>query len=165
VNSFYKYLTLEDKHHIEVVGFIKDKLHEIVCFHPINEGKRSAFEKYKFSIMGALAGIPDFVFLHPKYENGELKYHGLAIELKAPEHNKVVLKGVNEGKIVKTKGSLSKGQKEILEKLNTIGYKAVCCFGADEAIKEIKDYFKEYLDNKEKNKRDKFRIELKNGTI
>jgi hypothetical protein len=157
-NPFYKYLTLEDKHHIEVVGFIKDKLHDIVAFHPVNEGKRTGFEKYKFSIMGGLAGIPDFLFLHPKYENGELKHHGLAIELKAPEHNKVVLKGKNEGKIVKTKGIVSIGQKELLEKLNKTGYKAICCYGADETIKEIKEYFKEYLENQEKTKREKFKL-------
>jgi hypothetical protein len=87
-----------------------------------------------------------------------LKYHGLAIELKAPEHNKVVLKGKNEGKIVKIKGSVSKEQKELIDKLNNIGYKAICCYGAEESIKEIKEYFKEYLENKEKTKRDKFKI-------
>lgn len=158
MNPFYKYLSEEDKHHIEVVGYIKDKLYEIVAFHPVNEGKRTNFERYKFSVMGGLAGIPDFLFLYPKYENEVLKYHGLAIELKAPEHNKVVLKGKNEGKIVKIKGSVSKEQKELIDKLNNIGYKSICCFGAEETIKEIKEYFKEYLENKEKTKRDKFKI-------
>jgi hypothetical protein len=141
MNPFYKFLSVEDKHHVEVVSYVKDNLKDVICFHPVNEGRRSKFEQYKFSIMGALAGIPDFVFLHPKYENDVLKYHGLVIELKAPEHNRIVLKGKNEGRIVKSKGTLSKEQKELIEKLNNIGFKSICCFGADDTIKEIKAYF------------------------
>ena len=151
MNGWYKYLTVEDKEHIEVVNWIKTNLPAIVCFHVPNEGKKSPFERYKSSMMGILKGCPDFIILHPKHSetkddgNGNkykiLEYNGLMIELKAPEHNRVVLKGKNEGKIVKTKGKLSPEQAEVLKKLNALKYRAVCCYGSKEAIQEIENYF------------------------
>lgn len=152
MNNFYKFLSVEDTEHIRVVNYLKQNLPSVIAFHVPNEGKKSPFERFKASIMGILKGCPDFLILHPKY--GETKtdpggtpyrdliYVGLLIELKAPEHNRVVKKGKNEGKIVKYKGKLSPEQEEIIDRLNKLRYRAVCCFGADEAINEIKDYFK-----------------------
>jgi hypothetical protein len=152
-NPFDKYITYEDREHIRVVNYIKDKLPDVVAFHIPNESKKSAFERYKHSLMGALKGCPDFAFMFPKYksiESKELLYHGLFIELKSPEHNRVVLKGKDAGKIVKTKGKLSPEQKIVLDRLNNIGYQAVCCFGSEEAITIINDYFKDYFELKKK---------------
>jgi hypothetical protein len=152
-NPFDKFITFEDREHIRVVNYIKDKLPDVVAFHIPNESKKSAFERYKHSLMGALKGCPDFAFMFPKYksiDSKEILYNGLFIELKAPEHNRVVLKGDNAGKIVKTKGKLSPEQKVVLDRLNSIGYQAVCCFGSDEAIKVINDYFADYLELKNK---------------
>ena len=157
-NPFDKFITFEDREHIRVVNYIKDKLPDVVAFHIPNESKKSAFERYKHSLMGALKGCPDFAFMFPKYksiDSKEILYNGLFIELKAPEHNRVVLKGDNAGKIVKTKGKLSPEQKVVLDKLNSIGYQAVCCFGSDEAIKVINDYFADYLELKNKLKSQK----------
>jgi hypothetical protein len=101
--------------------------------------------------MGQRAGWPDITILHPKYsetktdpggkEYRDLLHLGLLIELKAPEHMRVVRKGKDAGKEVKAKGKLSPEQAELLEKLNKAKYRAVCCFGAEEAIKEIDEYF------------------------
>ena len=101
--------------------------------------------------MGLLKGCPDFIILHPKHSetkddgNGNkykvLQYNGLMIELKAPEHNRVVLKGKDAGKIVKAKGKLSPEQTEVIDRLNKLKYKAICSFGAQNAIIEIKNYF------------------------
>lgn len=150
-NPFEKWLSYEDKEHIKVVNWIKGNLPNVISFHVPNEGKKSPFERYKASIMGILKGCPDFIILHPKHSeikkdsNGieykELLYNGLMIELKAPEHNRIITKGKNEGKITKSKGKLSKEQENLLKRLNKIKYKAECCFGAEEAIKEIKNYF------------------------
>jgi len=160
-NPFDKYLSVEDVEHIRVVNYIKDKLEGVMAFHVPNEGNKTPFERYKHSIMGALKGCPDFVFLHPKYSwiNNEsvLVYHGLTIELKAQEHKRIVLKGVKAGKIVKTKGKLSKEQADVLERLNKNGYKALCCFGSDEAIAVINDYFKEYLEEQRLLNKNKFK--------
>jgi len=151
-NKFDKYLTYEDREHIRVVNYIKDKLHDIICFHVPNEGKKSPFERYKHSIMGSLKGCPDFAFMFPKFigNSKEIMYHGLFIELKTPEHTRVVLKGENAGKLVKSKGKLSPSQENVIQLLNLTGYRAVCCFGADEAIKEIDCYFKDYFELKKK---------------
>jgi hypothetical protein len=151
MNPFEKWLTYEDKEHVKVVNWLKQNLPNVISFHVPNEGRKSPFERYKASIMGLLKGCPDFIILHPKHSEPkkdnsgnlykELIYNGLMIELKAPEHERVVKKGKNEGKFVKSKGKLSEEQKIVLEKLNKLKYKAICCFGADESIKEIKEYF------------------------
>ena len=149
--SFESYLTYEDKEHIKVVNFMKAKYPDVICFHVPNEGKKSAFERYKHSLMGALKGCPDFVILHPKYSEikkegerpyKELLYHGMLIELKAPEHNRIVQKGKDAGKTVKTKGKLSPEQAILLERLNKVKYKGVCCFGYDSAKSVIEEYLK-----------------------
>jgi len=151
-NPFEKYLTYEDREHIQIVNFCRDRLHEnVVWFHASNEGKKTAFERYKYSIMGNLTGVPDFVFLYPKYTvlqkdpNGndfrELVYQGLVIELKVPPHNRIVMKGKNAGKVVKAKGTVSDKQKEVIDKLVKLGYRAVVAWGAEEAINIIKEYF------------------------
>lgn len=161
VNPFYKFLSAEDLEHIRVVNYIRDKLPEIVAFHVPMEGKKSAYERYRHSIMGNLKGIMDFVFLHPKYKSNsstEVLYHGLVIELKAPEHNRVVKKGKDAGKIVKSIGKLSTEQAELIEKLNKMGFLAECCFGADEAIKIIDEYFKDFYELQKIAKKNKFKL-------
>lgn len=151
MNPFEKWLTYEDKEHVKVVNWLKQNLPNVIAFHVPNEGKKSAFERYKASIMGILKGCPDFIILYPKHSEPkkdelgnvykELQYNGLMIELKAQEHERVVKKGKNIGKIAVSKGKLSKEQEDLLKRLNKIKYKAECCFGAEEAIKEIKNYF------------------------
>lgn len=146
--DFSKYLTVEDLEHIKVVNYIKDKLPEIIAFHIPNEGKKSYFERYKFAKMGIMKGVPDFIFLYPKYKSNlskEILYHGLFIELKAPEHKKIVLKGKDAGKVVKRKGKLSEEQSMVLKKLNDLGYRAVCCYGFEEAVLEINNYFNDFF--------------------
>ena len=148
-NPFDKFLTYEDNEHIRVVNYIKDKLPDVLAFHVPSEGNKTPYERYKHSLFGNLKGLPDFIFLHPKYMSNcskQIRYHGLAIELKAPEHNRVVLKGKDAGKVVKSKGKLSDEQKNIIERLNEMSYKAVCCFGAEEAIAVIDEYFKDYYE-------------------
>jgi len=162
-NPYQRFLTFEDNEHIRVVNHIKDKLPDVLAFHVPSEGNKSPFERYKHSLMGNLKGLPDFLFLHPihfntHFTNTPFTYHGLAIELKAQEHSHIVMKGKNAGKVVKTKGVLSEEQRAILIQMNALGYKAVCCWGADEAIKVINEYFKDYLELQKalKNKKTKF---------
>ena len=89
-----------------------------MIFHCPNESKRSARYGAELKRMGMAKGFPDLGLLVPNK-----KYAGLFIELKAD----------------KTK-SMTKEQKEWLEKLNSYGYKAVRCNGAEEAIQIIKRY-------------------------
>lgn len=149
LNPYFKYLGHEDKLHAELVEFINKEYPDVIYTHIPAEGKKSNFERYKHSIMGTKKGICDFIFLKPKYkykiigDNKQkiLEYCGLAIELKVPLHNRVVLKGKQAGKIVKSVGKLSPEQKEVIEQLNKEKYLAVYCFGLEEAKKVIVNYF------------------------
>lgn len=91
-----------------------------LMYHVPNGGKRSITEAKRFKAQGVKAGVPDIALPYP---NG--KYHGLYIELKA------------------IGGKLSENQKQWLALLSTVGYKAVCCYGAEEAIGAIKTYLNE----------------------
>jgi hypothetical protein len=151
LSNFFRYLSAEDKIHAELVEFINKEYPDVVYTHVPAEGKKSFFERYKYSIMGTKKGILDFIFLKPKYKykiinekkQKILLYCGLALELKVPLHNRVVMKGKDAGKIVKSIGKLSVEQKEVIEQLNKEKYLAVCCFGFEEAKKVIIEYFKE----------------------
>lgn len=72
---------------------------------------------------GMRAGFPDIFLPYPTQ-----LYAGLFIELKRP-----IIKG-------QSKPVVSKEQKEWIEYLNSVGYKAVVCYGANEAIQTICDY-------------------------
>jgi len=89
-----------------------------LIFHIVNEGKRSVRTGAELKRMGMKKGVPDICLPVPKGT-----YHGLWIELKAD----------------KTKRA-TKEQKEWLIKLTEQGYKAVVCYGADDAVTVIKEY-------------------------
>ncbi len=149
MNPFDKYLTKEDIEHVQVVNFIKDKLPGVVYTHVPTTSRKSPFERYKYSIMGSLRGCPDFIILYPKIKtvslNGknykDVEYFGLCIELKTPEYDRLVTKGKKAGKTVKTVGKASPEQLEVISRLQRLRYKACLCFGAEEAIAVLKDYF------------------------
>lgn len=89
-------------------------------------------ERFKSKLAGARAkragmkaGIPDIFIPYPTKEHS-----GLWIELK-----RRIVKG-------ESKPIVSEAQKECLEYLNSVGYKAVVCYGADEAIEVIKSYLR-----------------------
>lgn len=86
-------------------------------FHIPNGGSRNIIEATKLKKMGVKAGVPDLQLIVP---NGEV--HGLWIELKAQ------------------KGKLQPSQKIMIQRLEAQGYICKVCFGADEAINEIKKY-------------------------
>lgn len=89
-----------------------------LIFHIVNEGKRSVRTGAELKRMGMKKGVPDICLPVPKGT-----YHGLWIELKAD----------------KTKRA-TKEQREWLIKLSEQGYKAVVCYGADDAVSVIKEY-------------------------
>jgi hypothetical protein len=85
-----------------------------------NGARMSGREMAKLKRQGLKRGVPDIlIFDH------NLKYFGLAIELKTED------------------GNLKPEQKEFLFNLTTRGWKAIVCYGYDEAIKEIKEYYKD----------------------
>lgn len=112
----------EDQEQITVMSWahrvkFKDGRLSDYLFHIPNGGSRNIIEATKLKKMGVKAGVPDLQLIVP---NGLV--HGLWIELKAK------------------KGTLQPSQKIMIQRLEAQGYMCKVCFGADEAINEIKKY-------------------------
>lgn len=112
----------EDQEQITVMSWVhrvkfKDGRLSDYLFHIPNGGSRNIIEATKLKKMGVKAGVPDLQLIVP---NGEV--HGLWIELKAQ------------------KGKLQPSQQIMIQRLEAQGYLCKVCFGADEAINEIKKY-------------------------
>lgn len=83
-----------------------------------NGGKRAIKTAVALKKQGVKRGVPDMCL--PVARGG---YHGLYVELKRQ-------KG----------GTVSDEQREWIAALNTQGYKAIVCHGAEEAIEQIRGY-------------------------
>lgn len=94
-----------------------------LIFHIPNGGSRNTLEAANLKRQGVKAGVPDLC-LPVARQN----YHGLYIEMKWG------------------KNKTTENQKWWLQALQGQGYKTAVCYGADEAIKVIRDY----LGSKEK---------------
>ncbi len=94
-------------------------LMRIKIIHIPNEGKRTLYSGRELARMGLRRGVPDLFI--PAARKG---FHGLFIELKR-------IKG----------GRVTEYQQKWIDTLNNRGYLAIVCYGADEAIAEIKRYF------------------------
>lgn len=87
-------------------------------YHIPNGGKRNAAEAAHLKRLGVKAGVPDLFLPVPLHG-----YHGLYIEMKAD------------------KGRVSEKQSEWLGWLTNQGYCTAVCYGADQAICVIKNYY------------------------
>lgn len=97
------------------------KYPELRLMHHIpNGGKRSKTEAARFKAQGVKPGVPDICLPVPK--GG---YHGLYIELKRADPEK---------------SRLSEYQRGWLVDLAIMGYKTLCCYGWQDAAREITDY-------------------------
>ena len=76
-NPFEKYLGKEDKFQRAVIKYLDYQHKEVIYTHPNNEGRRTAYERFKLKVLGVKAGVPDLLIFNPND-----KYNGLAIELK-----------------------------------------------------------------------------------
>lgn len=110
---------------IQTMLFQWAKLHEYLypelrlLYHCPNGGSRDAVECYHLKQQGVRAGVPDLIL---PVARGQ--YYGLYLEVKA------------EG------GRLQDSQKQWLDELNRQGYKAIVCYGFDEAKTAIEEYLK-----------------------
>lgn len=111
---------LSERQEQEVVIEWIEKQHPWLRKHTIyimNEKKCSVYAGKKLNKQGRLPGASDLFFAWPTS-----LYFGLFIEMKS------------------LTGKLSKVQSEFLCRMNQIGYYAVACYGADQAIEVIKKY-------------------------
>jgi hypothetical protein len=90
--------------------------------HIPNGERREAHVGSQLKAMGVKAGVSDFFLALP---NGE--YAGLWLELKR-------IKGY----------TLQKNQEEWLELMRGAGYQAVFAYGAEDAIKKVEEYMRQY---------------------
>nr|DAW35855.1 MAG TPA: Nuclease [Caudoviricetes sp.] len=94
----------------------------LLWYHTPNERRASVTELVNLTAQGMKKGVPDNFIAEPRG-----KYHGLYIELK------------------RSKKSLSRKspeQRVWIESLNEKGYKAVFCYGAEEAKRVVLEYIK-----------------------
>ena len=99
---------------------IKDRRIGDYLVHIPNEGLRGPLAQKEFKDLGGQAGYPDLSFDLPNKN-----YHGLKIEMKPKKAYKSTVSKLQQGWIVR---------------LNSVGYRAVVCYGFEEAQKEILDY-------------------------
>ncbi|MFJ5376928.1 VRR-NUC domain-containing protein [Pectobacterium sp. CHL-2024] len=99
------------------------KIGDYLLYIP-NEGKRGPKAARDAKRLGVRAGVPDLFLALP---HG--RYSGLWIEMKA--------KG----------GKLSAQQEVWLKRLEDAGYRAVCCFGFNQASSAISEYIKRGNEN------------------
>jgi hypothetical protein len=109
----------EHHHQLKVMSFAS-KYPQINAslFAIPNGGKRNLVTAMKLKAEGVKSGVPDLFLALPNEIHA-----GLFIELKTPK-----------------KGTVSKEQKEWITRLNKNGYRAVVCWGHEEAIEELKKY-------------------------
>lgn len=89
-----------------------------------NGGSRNRLEAVSLKRQGVKAGVPDICLPLPSG-----RYHGLYIEMKYG------------------KNTPSDKQKEYIDYLNKVGYKAVVCYGFDAARRVIQGYLNGVIDN------------------
>jgi len=119
-NPFRKYLTKEDLLQEACMMYLALQFPKWQPIHCPSEGKRSAFERYKFKVLGGSEGVSDILIME---ENKRSK--GLAIELKY---------GSNK---------CSRAQVEFLEDMSRKGYTAAVVYDhVDEFKSLIEDHVK-----------------------
>lgn len=74
MNNFYRHLGPEDKLTMAVLQLIALKYRQVFVWHTPNEGRRTAFERFKAKALGVVSGVSDLILI----SDGKL----LALELK-----------------------------------------------------------------------------------
>jgi len=93
---------------------------KLIMFAIPNGGQRNIVTAMKLQAEGVLAGVADLFLMQPIG-----KYHGLFIEMKS------------------AKGKVSDQQAYFIEQANLLGYKAIVCYGFDQAAAEIMKYLRD----------------------
>lgn len=119
INPFRKYLTQEQKLQESCVKFLKLQYPNLLFTHVPNEGKKSAFERFLYKIMGVRTGISDILIFKPS--NG---YNGLAIELKVGKNKTTDL------------------QNKFLKDIYDCGWSCFIVYSLEGFIDVVNNYFK-----------------------
>ena len=106
------------EHQIQCAVKEFSELYQLPMFSIPNEGQRSVGMAYKLKKSGMLPGVSDLFFMR-----GNAEHKGLFIELKVPGNKPTQL------------------QLNFIALANAEGYKALVCYGLNDAISTIKDFY------------------------
>lgn len=95
----------------------KDEKYLMIFAFP-NGYRQQVYESVNLKKQGVNSSVPDIFVDIPRGN-----YHGLRIEMKAKKGSRV-----------------NKQQQDFIDRYSKLGYKAVICYGADEAIRELESY-------------------------
>lgn len=112
----------EQEEQEELIRWCDETIGKDLMIHIPNERKCSAVMGAALKRQGVRSGVPDNFLTIPTKE-----YHGLFIELKRAK---------------KSLSRVTSEQREWIKNLNERGYKAVICYGAEEAKKAVLRYLK-----------------------
>jgi len=143
-NPFEKYLGKEDILQRQVIEYLELK-YKVTPICMGTEGKKSAFERFKFKWMGGRKGVSDLFI--PVSICG---YHGLFIELKK-EGAKIFKK---DGTLYASNKEHHQRQLDFIDEMMQLGYWSNMCIGF-EATKEFIDQYMNMKENYKTNFRDK----------
>lgn len=110
-------VTAEDVEQIKIVSWIK-QCTDLTVWHTANQRQTSVQHGSLLKRMGVLSGVSDLFF--PRSSNGK---KGLFLELKVGKNKPTEL------------------QLTFIKNMKKEGYEGVVCWGADESIKFIKDFY------------------------
>lgn len=122
-NPFDKYLGPEARLQSTVFEYLESQYPNALFGHPMNEGRRSKFERYLSKKLRMMTGFPD-VMIFESRGSGGFVYLGCAIELK-----------VGNNKPTPTQNS-------ILKKLELRGWYVNVCWNFEDARAKIDWYLK-----------------------
>jgi hypothetical protein len=128
MNDIFTLPPLEEEEHLAFMQWVKynPEVRDLIIHIP-NEGKRSVHYAQKLKRMGMRKGVSDFFLPLPT-----TKHHGLWIELKR-------FKGSRE----------TPEQKEWIQRMRSMKYKAEFAYGCDHAKQILIDYLQESKDSKD----------------
>jgi len=113
----------EEEYQIAVANYLKIKYPDVIFTISPALFIKSIFMAKRIKSLGYRAGTPDLMIFEPKGI-----YSGLFIEMKTPKT------------YFCEKGTVSKEQNVMIDLLNARGYKAVVCYGSNEAEIVIDEY-------------------------
>ena len=122
----------EHEEQVEVVNYLRKN--KILHFAIPNGGQRHKKTARDLKAEGVVPGVPDLMIAVPNRH-----YHALFIEMKRRP------KTLKSSKKSYSGITVSDNQKVWLQYLNHNNYKAVVCYGADEAIDVIEEYMEDVV--------------------
>ena len=112
-----KIFPTEDQEQEAFINWFRFNYKNHFIFAVPNGGSRNIIEATKLKKTGLVAGVPDLIILS---ENKEV----LFIEMKKQKE-----------------GRLSKVQKQIIPKIESLGFTVLICYGFKDAAEKVKEYY------------------------